>query len=203
MKHYMKLKFLICLLFLCVMIHLSAQDTFRNYQRVLLSTPVFALKSNLLYDATGTFNLGFEVKTGRQFTLDVPVNYNPWTFHDNRKWKHFLIQPELRYWLCEPFHKHFLGIHGHYGQYNVGNLPFGGSLKEYRYDGWLLGGGVTYGYHKMLSSRWSIEATLGVGYAYLKYDKFDCERCGKQLTGDKKHYMGVTKAAVSLIYVIK
>lgn len=199
----MKLRITFCVFFLLSLFCLSAQEPYRNYHRVLPSTPVFALKSNLLYDATGTFNLGFEIKTGRKFTVDIPVSYNPWTLRNNRKWKHFLVQPELRYWLCEPYHKHFLGIHGHYGQYNVGNLPFGGSLKTNRYDGWLVGGGVSYGYHRMLSNHWSVEATLGVGYAYLKYDKFECERCGEKLGRDKKHYMGVTKVAVSLIYVIK
>ncbi|NDV67156.1 DUF3575 domain-containing protein [Bacteroides sp. 224] len=196
----MKLKFAFFAFFLLQLSIVSAQDSFR---RVVPGTPHFALKSNLLYDATGTINLGFEVKTGRKHTLDVPVNYNPWTFHENRKWKHFLVQPELRYWLCEAFQGHFLGIHGHYGQYNVGNLPFGGNLKDSRYEGWLAGGGFSYGYHRMLSNRWSIEATLGLGYAYLSYDKYPCKKCGELLKSDKKHYLGVTKAAVSLIYIIK
>ena len=37
-----------------------------------------ALKSNLLYDATTTMNLGLEFGLARKWTLDVPVNYNPW-----------------------------------------------------------------------------------------------------------------------------
>ena len=36
-----------------------------------------ALKSNLLYDATTTMNLGLEFGLARKWTLDVPVNYNP------------------------------------------------------------------------------------------------------------------------------
>ena len=36
------------------------------------------LKSNLLYDATATMNLGLEFGLARKWTLDVPVNYNPW-----------------------------------------------------------------------------------------------------------------------------
>ena len=36
-----------------------------------------ALKSNLLYDATATMNLGLEFGLARKWTLDVPVNYNP------------------------------------------------------------------------------------------------------------------------------
>ena len=37
-----------------------------------------ALKSNLLYDATTTMNLGLEIGLARKWTLDIPVNYNPW-----------------------------------------------------------------------------------------------------------------------------
>ena len=33
-----------------------------------------ALKSNLLYDATATMNLGLEFGLARKWTLDVPVN---------------------------------------------------------------------------------------------------------------------------------
>lgn len=36
-----------------------------------------ALKSNLLYDATTTMNLGLEIGLARKWTLDIPVNYNP------------------------------------------------------------------------------------------------------------------------------
>ncbi|MDR0295635.1 MAG: DUF3575 domain-containing protein, partial [Prevotellaceae bacterium] len=44
--------------------------------------PVFALKTNILYDALTNINLGFEVRLGNYLTLDVPVNYNPWVFTD-------------------------------------------------------------------------------------------------------------------------
>ena len=37
-----------------------------------------AVKSNLLYDATTTVNLGLEFGLARKWTLDIPVNYNPW-----------------------------------------------------------------------------------------------------------------------------
>ena len=36
------------------------------------------MKSNLLYDATTTMNLGLEIGLARKWTLDIPVNYNPW-----------------------------------------------------------------------------------------------------------------------------
>ncbi len=52
-----------------------------------------ALKTNLLYDATASFNIGAEIALGRKYTLDVSGNWNPWTFSDNMKWKHWFVQP--------------------------------------------------------------------------------------------------------------
>ena len=49
-----------------------------------------AVKTNLLYDASATFNAGVEVALGQKWTIDLSGNYNPWTFSDNRKWKHWL-----------------------------------------------------------------------------------------------------------------
>ena len=37
-----------------------------------------ALKSNILYDASGTVNLGAEVGLAPKWTLDVSGNYNGW-----------------------------------------------------------------------------------------------------------------------------
>ena len=55
-----------------------------------------ALKSNLLYDATTTMNLGLEFGLARKWTLDVPVNYNPWKPDNGRRLRHWGIQPEVR-----------------------------------------------------------------------------------------------------------
>ena len=78
-----------------------------------------ALKSNLLYDFTGTLNLGVEIGLGRKWTLEVPVNYNPWKPDSGRRLRHWGIQPEARYWFCERFNRTFVGLHGHYADFNV------------------------------------------------------------------------------------
>lgn len=173
------------------------------------------IKTNLLYDATSTINLGFEVGTGPKWSLDVSGNLNPWTFDDNRKMKHWLVQPEMRYWLCERFNGHFFGLHAHGGQLNWGGmLPFGfkngkmfglenPNIRDNRYEGWLVGAGISYGYQWILGNHWNLEASLGVGYAYLDYDRFKCEKCGEKLGNGYKNYFGPTKAAISIIYIIK
>lgn len=62
-----------------------------------------AVKTNLLYGATTTPNLSVEMALGIKTTLDLQGTYNPFTFHDNKKLRHWSVQPELRFWLCEKF----------------------------------------------------------------------------------------------------
>lgn len=160
------------------------------------------VKTNLLYDATTTMNLGVEFALSPKVTFDLSGNYNPWTFSENKKLKHWLVQPEFRYWFCEKFNGHFLGIHAHGGEFNMGGIKLLG-MEDYRYEGYAVGGGLSYGYQWILSKRWSLEASLGFGYTYLDYDKFYCEECGDKIGEETKHFVGPTKAAVSLIYIIK
>ena len=170
--------------------------------------PAWAVKTNLLYDATSALNLGVEFGLGRRWTLDVSGNYNPWTFSENRKMKHWLVQPEVRWWSCTRFSGHFVGLHAHGGGYNWGGmLPWGirpgGEIRSHRYQGWLAGAGVSYGYHWVLGNRWGLEATVGVGYAYLDYDKYPCAKCGRKVGSGSEHYFGPTKAGITLIFMIK
>lgn len=167
--------------------------------------PLWGIKTNLLYDATATFNLGVEFRTGEKTSLDLPVSYNPWTFKNNRKWKHVLVQPELRWWMHETFAGHFFGVHGHYAFYNVGNLPgpFSAYMKNHRLEGWLAGAGLSYGYRwNFRNPRLALEATVGVGYAYQEYDRYNCIRCGDLLGSNTKHYFGPTKAGLNLIVAL-
>lgn len=161
-----------------------------------------AIKSNLLYDATTTLNLGVEMGLGAKSTLDISANYNPWRFHDYRL-KHFLIQPEWRYWTCEKFNGHFFGVHGFYGRYNVGGLPFNSNMRHNRYQGYLFGGGLSYGYQWVLNDHWNLEASIGVGYAHLRDKKYPCASCGEMIKKAHHNYVGPTKAAISIIYIIK
>ena len=88
------------------------------------SAQKIAVKTNLLYDVTTTLNLGAEVRLAPKWTLDLSGNYNPFNLGDDKKMKHWMAQPEARYWFCEAFNGHFLGLHMLGGQYNVGNIKF-------------------------------------------------------------------------------
>lgn len=118
-----------------------------------------------------------------------------------------MLQPEGRYWLCERFNGHFFGLHALGGEFNLSNLdlPFGtfSALENSRAQGWFAGGGVGYGYHWILGNHWSLEAELGVGFIHANYKRYECEHCGELLGRAHKNYLGVTKAAISIIYIIK
>lgn len=164
-----------------------------------------ALKTNLLGWAAASPNLGMELGLGRKSTLDLYASVNPFRFGDYKQWKHWLVQPEYRYWFCEKFHGHFIGLHALGGEFNIGDvsLPFGiyPATRHARYEGWGVGGGFVYGYQWLLSRYWSLEGVLGLGYVHARYEKYPCATCGTMLDSGRKNYFGVTKAAVNLIYV--
>jgi hypothetical protein len=242
-----------------------------------LAAQDMALKTNLLYDATTTINIGYEVALNRKTTLDLWLNYNPWSL--GHKWvgikdagdafvekretrlKHFLFQPEVRWWACEKFNGSFFGLHAHGGVFSMGaiKLPFGWGdygLGEYpvemttadgytvkgiqyekgatpykgladkygdeyarnhmlyanadrdgiytnSFEGWFAGVGVSYGYHWVMSPRFSMEFTMGVGYAYLQFEKLRCTSCKQPVGEEKVHYFGPTRAGLSLVYMLK
>ena len=153
-----------------------------------------ALKTNALYWLTTTPNAGVEFALSNKVTVEIAGAYNPWTFKDDKKMKFWLVQPEALYWFCEKFEGHFIGLHLHGAQF------FGG-FKERRYDGYLAGGGITYGYDWMLSPHWNLELAIGAGYARLWYDESPRIPCKKCVEPRHKNYLGPTKAALSIIYL--
>ena len=172
-----------------------------------------AIKSNLLYDLTTTLNMGGEVRCDDTHTISLSLNYNPWNFGGNKKMKHFLLQPEYRKWFNEVFTGSFIGFQLHYALFNFGGmLPWGFNngkmlgienrqIAHNRYQGNLAGFGISYGYQWILGKHWNLEGNIGIGYARVKYEQFECKTCGEKVKEGHKNYVGPTKAAVSLIYL--
>ena len=170
-----------------------------------------AIKTNLFYGLyTRTPNLGVEWGLSPRGTLELGGGYNWFTPNQttsHQKLVHWLSVAEYRYWTCERFNGHFWGIHVLGTQYNIAGhklpLLFGSDSKQCRYEGWGAGGGISYGYHFFLGNHWSLEASIGIGYVRLHYDKFKCETCGERINTENRNYFGPTKAAISLVYLIK
>jgi hypothetical protein len=169
----------------------------------------FAVKTNLIYDATATVNVGMEVGLAPRWTFDLSGNLNTWSKNEYTKWKHWMVQPEARYWFCDRFSRHFIGAHLLTGAFNFGNInnniSFLGTdfsvLSDYRYQGYAYGGGLAYGFAFVLSKHLNLELEVGAGYVYLDYEKFECADCGRKVGEGNHHYVGPTKAAINLVYL--
>lgn len=176
----------------------------------LLSFPIVpaqnvALKTNLLYLATTTPNLGAEMSLGTKHTIQLFYGLNPWRSSSGRSLRHWTLMPEYRYWFCESFSGWFVGAHLMGGEFNASGVDalsglFSG-LKDSRYEGWYAGGGLTVGYQWVLSRHWNVEASVGLGYNYIELDKYECGHCGDRLESSHTNYFGPTKAALSLLYI--
>ena len=97
-----------------------------------------AIKTNVPLDAVRIPNLGFEIGLSKKVTVDVPFYYNPWKYSDSKMMKLSMVQPEVRYWLCDKFNGHFFGIHGMGGAYHTTgiDLPFTPFDELDKYDEW-------------------------------------------------------------------
>ena len=140
--------------------------------------PLLEVKTNALYWATASLNAGFETGLAPDISLVIDAGYNPWTFGDNRKFKFWLLQPEVRHWFGCRSEGHFLGVHFLYAGFNVGGVKFLG-MADRRYEGSLYGAGVAYGYRWPVGKRWSVEATAALGYLRSDYERYVWKRCGR------------------------
>ena len=156
-----------------------------------------AVKTNMLYWATTTPNLGAEVGLGEKTTGQVFFGLNPWRQSGGD-------HSSLRHWFCQKYNGWFIGAHAMGGQYNAGgvDLPLNilHTLEDHRYKGWYIGGGLTAGYQWPLSRHFSLEANIGAGYIYSPYKKY-CVYCANDHKDGHRNYVGPTKAALSLVYV--
>lgn len=174
----------------------------------IIFIPTGSIKNNLLYDATLTPNIGLEVKIGSRSSFQAFYGINPWKFSDTKKWRHWSLMPEYRYWLKKEKAPYllgwFTGVHALGGEFNVGgvDMPFGMMkwLKDNRYEGWFIGGGLTLGHAWRLSDRWRLEAAVGVGYIRFRYDRYQNEWCGDFIHSGTYDYFGPTKLALNIAY---
>ncbi len=152
-----------------------------------------AVKTNLLYDALLNANLGAEVRLAPRWSLDLSGNYNGWSFSHRRQWKHWMVQPELRWWTGEAMKGTFLAGHLLGGEFNT-------TLNGARRQGWAAGLGIGIGHAWHFGKHWGLEAEIAAGYARYGYDKFPCAACGRKIAHRNRNYVGPTKASLSLVY---
>lgn len=162
----------------------------RDYDR-------WAIKSNALYLAAGVTNIGGEYAFHPHWSVDLPLVYSPYTIARRYRMRFLYIQPEARYWLDRPMKGHFFGVHLHAGVFNV-SLD---DKNRYQSEKGFHGAGISYGYAMPLSRRWSMEFTVGVGYAFTKYCTYYNVPNGIRYEKDLPyHYWGLTKLGLNFVY---
>lgn len=172
-------------------------------------TVLFALKTNMLYDALTVLNAELEVPISRHFSLAVEYLF-PWWERNNKYCLQYLeLGFEGRYWFRNNVHKadrlggHFLGLYGMSAMYDIQND------YDPAYQGELWSTGLTYGYAMRVGKqkRISLEFSLSVGYLstgyrnYFPADNYD-ELYINKLNIGRLRYFGPTKLKVSLVVPI-
>lgn len=163
----------------------------------------WAIKSNVLYDATGTLNAGVEYSFSPKWSVELSGMYNPFNFSDGKKWQNAFVQPEIRYWFGKSLSGHFVGLHLQSGVFDAANitLPFNMAprLEDNPHQGWFAGAGVSYGYQWYFSGGWFLEGALGIGYNNFSYDRY-CPKCNGKTGSDSTNYFGVSSLKLSVGY---
>ena len=127
------------------------------------------LKTNALYWAAETPNIGMEFRMNRHLTLNMEAMTSFMNIKDY-KVKGYAFTPEMRYWLsARPQAGHFIGLMGVAADYDL-------THKQCHHDGDVLGVGLTYGYSFVLGKRWSLELTAGAGFLHRKEKYYNVEK---------------------------
>lgn len=162
-----------------------------------------ALRTNMLYDVVVAPNIGLEARIADKWSVAASGVYgwmdgSPW--YDNIRV--VAGDAELRYWLTGNAMRQGLHI-GAYGAVYRYDFLFGNKGEEAKAN-W--GTGLSCGYAVSLDRHFSIDFSIGIGYVggrYQSYEVTDDAYHHNVWTADKiRHYIGPTKAEISLVWHI-
>ena len=190
-----------------------------------------ALRTNLLYDATLSPNLGAEMRIDSLWSLGLNAGLNAWDIdkQKNKKWRHFLISPNVRKYfslkrdtLCIygtradgsygvlrdsviTRRANYIELDAIYSHFNVGNVkfPFGmyKSVRDRRLQGDLLALGGKYGYSWILARDWRVEAEAGIAIGYAWFKENDCDHCGAYYGKGDRIFL-LPQLGINVVYII-
>ena len=167
------------------------------------SKTVLAVKNNLLYDLVLAPNIEVEIPIGKRWSLNTEYKC-PWWLNSTHEFCYQLLSGgiEGHCWLGNRQKRnrltgHFMGLYAEGGIYD---FQFQGDGYQGKYYG---AAGVTYGYAKQLARHFSLEFSLGVGYLATEYKKYTpYEGDIVWMNSGRYHFIGPTKAKVSLVWLI-
>ena len=95
-SRFISVAILVCFCILSMQAHRAEQT--KQVQQTCQAKQV-GLKTNMLYWATATPNLGLEMAVGKKHTAQVFFGLNPWkqSGGDHSSLRHWMVMPEYRY----------------------------------------------------------------------------------------------------------
>ena len=170
--------------------------------------PLFALKTNLLFDATLMPNVEIEVPIGKRWSVNGEYMFPWWLLKDNRYCLEILSGGlEGRYWLGTPRDRerrevltgHFVGLYAGGGKYDL-------QWKENGYQGeFFIAAGISYGWAKRVARNLHLEFSIGIGLLRTDYRHYHArDNYHTLLWQENGNYtwFGPTKAKISLAWVL-
>lgn len=174
--------------------------------------PVFAVKTNMLYDVGMTPNVGIEFYIAPNVSINANWAYAWWNKdRTSFYWRAYGGDLEARYYfrrwptrklrLDHAFSGHHIGLYGLLATYDY---EFGNNGQQGAK--WNYGGGIAYGYSLPITQHLNIDFSLGLGCLYGDYYKYEPSAVKNDdyywLSTNRRKYWGPTKAEVSLVWVL-
>ncbi|PXV59448.1 uncharacterized protein DUF3575 [Dysgonomonas alginatilytica] len=165
-----------------------------------------AIKTNVLYGLALLPNLAIELSLGKRWSVEVEGMESWWNTKNDKRYNHRIQTAglEVRKWLGShdrtPLNGHFLGVYGMGGTYDVKYQKEKGELSNWSYSA-----GISYGYAMPIARRFNLEFAIGIGYVAGEYKNYtyDFERsCYSRVDAFNRSYLGLTKAKISLVWLI-
>lgn len=106
-------------------------------------------------------NAAVDLNVNLHNTINIPVSANPFKFGDTQ-WSHVVLQPGWRHWFVERYIGQFVSPSLFYANYTIG-------YDKRTFKGNAYGVGCSWGYSKLLSTRWNFIVEIGAGIVYTPY----------------------------------
>ena len=170
--------------------------------------PLFAVKTNLLFDLASALNVEVEAPIGERFSVAGEYIFPWWLWESNQYCVEMLnVNLEVRYWFGErallpKMTGLFAGVYGGGGYYDL-------EWKDKGYQGEFHSAGLTGGYVHPINKKgnWRMEYSLGVGYLKTQYREYVPKVAGdgewhliRTQTGNRI-WFGPTRAKISLVWM--
>ena len=171
------------------------------------------IKTNTLYDAALTPNIGLEAGLGNGWSIVGNVMYGWWTDRSRFYWRAFATDLGVRKYFGNhrtdenSLSGHHLGL---YAGMMTWDFEIGGRgyICDYREE-WGRYFGIDYGYSLPIARNLNLDFSLGLGYAggrYMEYlpalNAFPEEWHYVWQSTNKLHYFGPTRLEISLVWML-